>query len=175
VALPPVLKTIVVPLERRAAFELFFRRIDTWWPLETRSASGRAVHCAVEERAGGRIYETTDEGEQVVWADILGWEEPAKVVVRWRVPGLPPTVASEVEVRFIELGQQTRVEIEHRDWERLGALATSLRGVYDGGWPGILARFEAVAAGEPLPGPPREVSCIDAVEAEQQRRRTKSS
>jgi uncharacterized protein YndB with AHSA1/START domain len=163
-ALPPVTKTVVVPLKRQAAFDLFSRRIGEWWPLETRSASGRAVTCAVEERVGGRIFETTREGEEFVWGEILTWEEPERLVFTWRVVGLPESVFTEVEVRFVSERDWTRVELEHRQWERLGAMAATLRGVYDGGWPGILARFEAAAAGRELPGPPREASCADTVE-----------
>jgi uncharacterized protein YndB with AHSA1/START domain len=164
-ALPPVSKSVVVPLPPGAAFDLFVRRIADWWPLKTRSASGRAVTCAVEGRVGGRIYETTAEGEEFVWGEILVWEEPARLVFTWRVPGLPDAAATEVEVRFSSAAESTRVELEHRQWERLGALAATLRGTYDGGWPAILVRFESLAAGKPMPGPPTESGCRDVVEA----------
>ena len=61
---------------------------------------------------------------------------------------LPPT---EVEVQFIEQDDgQTRVDLEHRGWERLGELANTGRGEYAGGW--NLAseeRFAAAANGAP--------------------------
>ncbi len=162
-ALPPVLKSIVVPLQRDAAFDLFTRHINEWWPLQTRSVSGRAVTCVVEGRVGGRIYETTSSGEVLVWGEVLIWDEPARLVFTWLAPGLPETAATEVEVRFASGADSTRIELEHRQWERLGALAATLRGTYDGGWPGILARFEAMAAGKLLPGPPAEPGCGDVV------------
>ena len=42
----------------------------------------------------------------------------------------------EVEVRFIADGAGTRVELEHRGWERVGAEATEVREAYDSprGW-----------------------------------------
>jgi len=110
-------------------------------------------------------YETTREGAEFVWGEILVWDVPARLVFTWRVPGLPETAATEVEVRFRSDGSSTRVDLEHRQWERLGALAASLRGAYDGGWPGILVRFVAMAAGEELPPPPREPGCAETVRA----------
>jgi hypothetical protein len=39
----------------------------------------------------------------------------------------------------------TRVELEHRGWERLGDLADQARSSYEGGWPGVLDRALACA------------------------------
>src|SRR5437763_8473995 len=144
-ALPPVARAVAVPLAKAAAFDLFVRRIADWWPLETRSASGKAISCAVEPRVGGRIFETTRDGEELLWGHILVWEEATRLVFTWRVPGLEAGTETEIEVRFVGEADRsmTRVELEHRQWERLGALAATLRGAYDGGWPGILARFVA--------------------------------
>jgi len=46
-----------------------------------------------------------------------------------------------VEVKFTPSGRQTRVDIEHRDWERLGSLAEDIRGRYEAGWISVLQRF----------------------------------
>ena len=48
-------------------------------------------------------------------------------------------------MRFIaEAGNVTRVELEHRKFERLGAEGgTKMRGDVDRGWPGMLERFRA--------------------------------
>jgi hypothetical protein len=56
-ALPPVRKSVVVPLDRPAAFDLFVRRLPEWWPLATRSVHlDRAASCHVEAHAGGRLH-----------------------------------------------------------------------------------------------------------------------
>jgi len=160
--LPPVRRTVEVPLKQAPAFELFVRRIGEWWPLATRSISGPdAATCAVEERVGGRIFETARDGSEQAWGEILVWEAPARLVFTWRIPGM--TAATEVEVRFVSVEAGTRVELEHRHWERLGADAALLRGLYDGGWPKILDRFEALAAGRALPPPPSAPGCIDVL------------
>ena len=54
------------------------------------------------------------------------------------------TVSSEVEVRFIAEGANaTRVELEHRKFEQMGAEAgESMRNDVERGWPGMLERFK---------------------------------
>jgi uncharacterized protein YndB with AHSA1/START domain len=46
-------------------------------------------------------------------------------------------------VRFTPNAGGTRVELEHRAWEALGARAQSTRDRYDSGWPGVLDRYAA--------------------------------
>lgn len=146
--LPSVQRSVIVPLGQRAAFELFVRRLGEWWPLSTRSvALADAVSCRMEPRAGGRIFERTRNGVESEWGQLLAFEEPARLVFTWH-PGTPPETATEVEVRFVPLGDQTRVEVEHRHWERLGDRAAFVRSLYEGGWVGVLDRLVARAKGE---------------------------
>jgi len=52
--------------------------------------------------------------------------------------------ATEVEIRFIDQGNATtRVEIEHRGWERLGARGASWRDANRGGWSTLLPHYVA--------------------------------
>jgi uncharacterized protein YndB with AHSA1/START domain len=78
---------------------------------------------------------------------LLVFEEPSRLVFTWH-PGMPPATATEVEVRFVPTGDQTRVDVEHRHWEKLGDRAAFVRGLYEGGWPGVLDRLVARARGE---------------------------
>jgi hypothetical protein len=56
------------------------------------------------------------------------------------------TVGSEIEVQFISDGDGTRVELEHRKFERLGAEGgEKMRKDVDGGWPGLLELFKREA------------------------------
>jgi hypothetical protein len=148
--LPPVRKSLIVPLERGAAFELFFLRLPEWWPLQHRSATDGAVSCHVEPRPGGRLYERTRDGGEADWGTFRVWDEPSRAVFTWH-PGLPPGAATEVEVAFTAVAEGTRVDLVHRDWERLGARGSFVRDLFDNGWPGILARFAAHARGAPPP------------------------
>ena len=145
--LPPVRKSVVVPLTTAGAFDLFFRRLPEWWPLSTRSVSlTNAASCHVETCVGGCLYERTREGQQHTWGRFVVFDDGARAVFTWH-PGIPETQATEVEINFVPVGASTRVDVEHRRWERLGERASFVRAIMDGGWPGVLARFESLAAG----------------------------
>ena len=132
--------TVAAPLER--AFEVFTERIGTWWPLDSHSIGGQRARDAVfEGREGGSLYEVMDGGETAPWATVLAWEPPTRIVISWHVN--PQNPATEVEVRFAPEGDGTRVELEHRGWERLGEEADAARGSYDEGWEFVLGRFAA--------------------------------
>jgi hypothetical protein len=52
-----------------------------------------------------------------------------------------------VEVRFIaEAPGRTRVELEHRDFDRMEKGAVQMRNGVDNGWPGILEQYVAACA-----------------------------
>ena len=115
-----VRRSVRVARPQEDAFRVFTEEIAAWWPLDTHSIGkdGRPAETAVlEGREGGRFYERTGSGTEL-WGTVLVWEPPSRVVISWElVPGRPPT---EVEVRFSAEGEGTRVELEHRGFERLG-------------------------------------------------------
>ena len=81
---------------------------------------------------------------------VLVWEPPERFVISWDLNSNwkpDTTVSSEVEVRFIAQGPQaTLVELEHRNFERLGAEAgASMRKDVDGGWPRLMEHFKQEA------------------------------
>lgn len=148
-SLPPLRRSVVVPLERQDAFDLFVRRLPEWWPLATRSVGlEQAASCHVEAHAGGRLYERSHSGLEWTWGTFRVFEEPVRAVFSWH-PGHPEEAATEVEVRFAGQGASTRVDLEHRDWERLGERASFVRDLFAGGWGPVLSRFEALARGLP--------------------------
>jgi uncharacterized protein YndB with AHSA1/START domain len=139
-----VRKSVVVDCPPDLAFELFTERIHSWWPHETHSpAGGLPDSTTFEPRVGGRIYNTAG-GKEYEWATVLVWEPPSRFVVDWHVtPGQPST---ELEVRFTPEGGGTRVDLEHRGWERYGESAQESFGSYDTGWDFVLGRFVERAA-----------------------------
>jgi uncharacterized protein YndB with AHSA1/START domain len=146
--LPPVRRSVIVPLEQRDAFDLFVRHIGEWWPRATRSVGlTAAVSCRIEPRVGGRIFEQSRAGIESDWGVLLAYEEPLRLVFTWH-PGNPPETATEVEVTFVPTGDQTLVDVEHRHWKRLGDRAAFVRSRYEGGWTGVLDRLVARARGQ---------------------------
>jgi uncharacterized protein YndB with AHSA1/START domain len=105
----------------------------------------------IEPRAGGRVYETWQDGTEVTWGELLAWDPPERFVMTWTMTPVP----TEVELTFRVLGPAlTQVEVEHRGWEALSdeQLAEDcalpggyLGGSYAAGWTRILARMVAAA------------------------------
>jgi uncharacterized protein YndB with AHSA1/START domain len=125
-----------------------------WW-VQAQNARGesysinRASKIAdviIEPRVGGRWYERGADGSECQWGKVIAWEPPARVVLAWQINGqwqYDPELVTEVEVRFVAEAGTTRVELEHRDLDRLGPQAAEIRAIFDspGGWLGLLGHF----------------------------------
>ena len=151
-----VLRQIVVQAPVERAFEVFTTRFGDIKPREHNLMSSPIRDTVMEPRVGGRIYDTAEDGGRCVWAHVLVYEPPYRVVFSWDIGPqwqleADPANRSEVEVRFIaEAADRTRVELEHRHLDRHGPGWESLRdGVADEqGWPLYLDRYAAVFAAE---------------------------
>lgn len=142
----PVVVEVTVAAGAEAAFETFTADIASWWPVERHSiGEGRVVDVVMEGRAGGRVYERWDDGQERDWADVLEWDPPRRLVLSWH-PNPDRDSATEVEVAFEPAGEGTRVRLEHRGWERLGAEADEARTSYETGWRPVLDLFAARCA-----------------------------
>lgn len=136
----------------------FTEEITTWWPIRTHSVGeARTERVVFEGRVGGEIHEIIRGGVRAVWGTVTAWEPPHRVAFTWH-PGQAPDLAQEVEVRFVRLNEGTRLELTHRGWERLGAMARRARFGYNLGWAYVLAVW-AGRTGHPL------VLLLDAVAA----------
>ena len=138
----PLVKSVEVPLEADAAFELFTTGIARWWPLATHSVEQeRAEGCEFEAGVGGRIYERAGSGIEHEWGRVLEWEPPTRVVYTW-YPGRDERTAQFVEVTFAATDDsKTKVELTHRGWETLGNAAQAQRDNYGGGWELVLGAY----------------------------------
>jgi uncharacterized protein YndB with AHSA1/START domain len=150
----PIGRSVRVERTQEDAFQLFTEHIGEWWPTErfSRTADGefgndvKLERVVFEPEQGGRVYEVTSDGQQASWAEVLVYDPPSRIVLAWKPNDFdqPPT---EVDVRFEPDAGGTRVELEHRGWERLGDLAEQARQGYSDGWRLPLERFAAAAAG----------------------------
>jgi uncharacterized protein YndB with AHSA1/START domain len=140
-------KTVTVNAPVDKAFRVFTDEIATWWPLEGHSVSDtEAETVVIEGRVGGRMFERSTAGEEIVWGTVQAWEPPNRFATTWH-PGRDEETAQEVEVRFVAEGERTRVELEHRGWERLGDEAITKARMYDQGWEAVLEKHYAEAVG----------------------------
>jgi len=147
IQIAPVRKSVVVQASPERAFEVFTAGINRWWPKTHGIGKAPIRESFIEPYAGGRWYTKCEDGADVVVGHVRLWQPPERLVMSFEVtadfkPEPHPAFASEVEVRFVALSEgQTRVEVEHRDFERMGATAgEKMQGAVEG-WAALLELF----------------------------------
>jgi uncharacterized protein YndB with AHSA1/START domain len=139
-----VRKTVTVDCAVEEAFRVFTADAKSWWPVESHSIRQTVSEIVFEERVGGEVYEVSTSGEKGHWATVLEWEPPGRLVLAWNILEAEAS-PTEVEVRFLPEGDGTRVELEHRGWERLLEGGMEKRESYDSGWAFVLGKYVARA------------------------------
>jgi uncharacterized protein YndB with AHSA1/START domain len=133
--------TVGVPPER--AFAIFTEEIGMWWPLGEgyAFAGDRWQDMVIEGREGGRVYERASDGEVFHIGSVTVFDPPERIVFTWGEATQEWAAPTEVEVRFTEEDGGTRVDLEHRAFERVGPGAEKTAKDYERGWPMVLDRF----------------------------------
>ena len=125
------------------AFAVWTSGIGTWWPPDHTVTGQADLTVVLQEGVGGRIFERTTDGTEHDWGEVTVWEPPTQLSYLWHLRR-DRSDATEVEIRFVPQGDTaTRVEIEHRGWERLGADGDEWRDRNRAGWQGLLPHFVA--------------------------------
>ena len=142
-------KSVTVKAGLEHAFKVFTEGFDTWWPRGHHIGKKPLQKAVIEPRAGGRCFGREADGNECQWGTVTAWEPPNRLVLAWQIDPnwqFEPDIskASEVEVRFTaESAGVTRVDLEHRHFERHGKDADKVRipvsGV--GGWQTLLQIF----------------------------------
>jgi len=148
-----VRKSILVNTSVDHAFEVFTARFDSWWPREHHIGRSPMTEAVIEPRVGGRCYARQVDGTDSEWGQVLEWDPPHRFVIAWQITpewSYQPDLAksSEVEVRFTPVsGGATRVDLEHRHFERMGPGGEGMRAGVDapGGWGTLLEAFKSRA------------------------------
>lgn len=148
-----VRKTVTVKTDVDHAFRVFTAEFDSWWPRTHHIGKSPMTRAIIEPREGGRCYTEQQDGTDCDWGTVLEWDPPRRLVLAWQIThqwGYEPDLAksSEVEIRFTPIaGGGTRVDLEHRHFERHGAGGSAMRTAVSspGGWNDILGLFAAKA------------------------------
>ena len=135
-----VRKTVTVDCAVEEAFRVFTADAISWWPVESHSIHQTVSEVVFEPREGGEVYEVSESGERGHWATVLEWDPPARLVLAWNILNAEAE-PTEVEVRFLPEGGGTRVELEHRGWERVAEAGIEKRDNYDTGWDFVLGKY----------------------------------
>jgi uncharacterized protein YndB with AHSA1/START domain len=144
-----VRKTITVAASQQRAFDVFTAQLGSWWPKEFHIGAADMADFVIEPKVGGRWFEVGVDGTECETGRVTAFEPPDRFTLAWHLSGSwqydpDPAHASEVEVRFIAEGPtHTRVELEHRGFERHGAGAEAVHGSVSGpqGWTYCLDLF----------------------------------
>jgi uncharacterized protein YndB with AHSA1/START domain len=145
-----VSRSVSVGVPPGRAFVIFTEQIGRWWPLGEgfAFAGDRWQDMVIEPWEGGRVYERARDGEVFHIGSVTAFEPPQRLVFTWGEATEEWAGSTEVEVRFTEEEGGTRVELEHRGFERVGSAAEETMSDYGRGWPMVLDRFAKHAAEE---------------------------
>jgi uncharacterized protein YndB with AHSA1/START domain len=140
VVIEVVRKSVTVDCTVEEAFRIFTADAMSWWPYESNSIHQTVSEIVFEPQVGGEVYEVAESGERGHWATVLEWDPPSRLVLAWNIRRTDEE-PTEVEVRFTAGERGTRVELEHRGWERLAEGGVEKRGNYDTGWEYVLGKY----------------------------------
>lgn len=115
------------------AFEAFTAEIGRWWrpnPLFQTTPRDPGL-LAFEPGEGGRLTETLKNGKVFEIGRIRAWQPPDRLVFSYRQANFPPDLETEVEVRFEPVGEETRVSVEHRGFDRVPVGSAARHGFPD--------------------------------------------
>jgi hypothetical protein len=152
-SIAPVRKTLIVEATPERAFEVFTAGIDRWWPKNHSLGAAPLLETIIEPFTGGRWYGRHADGTEVVVGHVLVWEPAQRFACTWEIsadwkPDARVSFTSEVEVSFHPEPQgRTRVELEHRRFERMER-GEKMRTEVDRGWPAILEFYSQAVARE---------------------------
>ena len=103
----PLRITFDVACSVEHAFAVWTSGIDAWWPRDHTVTAEPGLVVVLQGGVGGRIYERTADGAEHDWGEVTAWDPPMLLGYQWHL-GQDPADATEVEVRFVPLGEPQR-------------------------------------------------------------------
>jgi hypothetical protein len=143
----PIFRTLVLPVPRALAFELFTAHVHRWWsPVAGASPTGVPwAEIVLETQLNGRWFERDKEGAEHEWGRVASVVAPVHIVIDWCLNKRVQDVTTELELCFVEIDERsTRMTLEHRAFERLGSDGADVQDAIAHGWSGLLPRFAAL-------------------------------
>jgi uncharacterized protein YndB with AHSA1/START domain len=146
----PIAKSVTVPLNADAAFDLFARQIDRWWPGDRHSVSARSGamprRITIEPYTGGAITELTADGKIVIWGRVIAWDPGRYLAFTWRFGRDESDDQTVVAISFVPVGDGTRVDLTQGTPDAvLGDLADAVSTTYLRRWEMVLSCYRACA------------------------------
>ena len=134
----PIRKQITIECGQEHAFKVFTAGMGGWWPRAHHIGKVEMKSAVVEPAVGGRVYEVGIDGSECEWGKVLVWDPPRNFTWSWQLTAqwqYDPDFVTTVEVKFVAEGpKRTLVQLEHRDLERYGEAASTIREQLEPGW-----------------------------------------
>ncbi len=137
-----MIKSVLLPLQPAAAFDLFTTAIADWWPPSNRHTNDPASVVLLSAEAG--LFERASDGHEVVLGKVLAWEPPARILLDFYV-ATGPEQPTAVEIRFELEGSGTRLTVVHRPKPESEALWHDRVARYERAWERVLAALAGAA------------------------------
>jgi uncharacterized protein YndB with AHSA1/START domain len=146
-----VQESVEVECSVAEAFSFFTTRMGEWWPLDNASYGGdRAKDIFLEPHVGGRFFERFIDGDELQVGSVIVCDPPHRIVFTWHTADWAGQ--TEVEVTFSPFAEGTRVDLEHRGFERIGPLGPDVADKFRGGWPSVMGAFTSKVGQRPDEG-----------------------
>ncbi len=128
IAIAPVRKSLRVNAPPARAVR-GVHRMSRWWPATHTILKSPFKEAVIEPREGGRWYHVGEDGSECETGLVQVWDPPGRVVLIWQLNPkweYDPKLFTEVEVTSCPTAR-TRVELEHRNIQRMGEGAETAR------------------------------------------------
>lgn len=119
------MSAVIVSIRVRAspgeAFRAFTEEIGAWWrPNALFQLTPRGDgELRFEGGEGGRLLTRLANGKDFEIGRVTAWRPGAHLAFTWRQATFTPEQATQVDVRFEAVGDETRVTVEHRGWDAI--------------------------------------------------------
>lgn len=130
-----VTKSVFLPLDPAAAFELFTEHAGEWWPEERRHTKDPESEIAI--LATGRFFERSRAGVEVELGRVREWAPPHRLVLDFYVAS-GPDAPTDVTITFTAEGDGTRVTVDHRPTAASARIWTERAPRYAASWERVL-------------------------------------
>lgn len=114
-----VVVALRVPASPDRAFEAFTAEIGQWWRPNSLFAFTPRAPGVLSFEGRERLIETRDGGKVFEIGRVKVWEPGARLVIGWRQATFTADMATEVEVTFEAVGEETRVTVSHVGWDSI--------------------------------------------------------
>ncbi len=114
-----VLVAIRVPAAPDEAFDAFTDEIGLWWRPSALFQLTPRGDGTLSFDGQTRLITTLPNGKVFEIGRVTAWERGARLAFTWRQATFTPDQVTTVEVTFQPVGDETRVTVTHRGWDRV--------------------------------------------------------